>query len=58
MHAISTESTLPVLDNYEHLLAGTRVVLNLLQLCPNLKLLVAFQERRNLEEEWILSKNM
>ena len=53
-HAINTKPVLLVLDNYEHLLAGTRVVSKLLQSCPNLKLLVTSRERLNLEEEWVL----
>lgn len=51
---IGNQSTLLVLDNYEHLLDGTAMVSQLLHACPHLKVLVTSRERLNLEEEWVL----
>jgi len=58
---IGDKHVLLVLDNYEHLLAqhpegteGALVASELVQGCPNLKLLVTSRERLNLSEEWVL----
>lgn len=51
---IGNRAVLLVLDNYEHLLDGATLAAQLIQNCPNLKLLVTSRERLNLEEEWVL----
>jgi predicted ATPase len=48
---IAERSILIVLDNLEHLVENVNVLSELLQKCPNLKLLVTSRERLNLEEE-------
>ncbi len=50
--AIGERRILLLLDNYEHLMEGALVPAELLELCPNLKVLVTSRERLNLEEEW------
>ncbi len=42
-----------VLDNFEHLLEGSSLVLDLLDASPNLKLLVTSRERLQLPAEWL-----
>lgn len=51
---IGEKHILLVLDNYEHLTEGALVASELVQGCPNLKLLVTSRERLNLSEEWVL----
>jgi predicted ATPase len=48
---IAGRSVLLVLDNLEHLVENVNMLSDLLQQCPNLKLLVTSRERLNLEEE-------
>jgi len=43
-----------VLDNYEHLLEGTRLLAQILDHAPRVKLLVTSRERLNLLEEWLI----
>lgn len=43
-----------VLDNFEQLIAGAAMLTTLLQLSPQLKLLVTSRERLNLREEWTI----
>jgi predicted ATPase/DNA-binding SARP family transcriptional activator/Tfp pilus assembly protein PilF len=43
-----------VLDNFEHLLEGAALLVELLQGAPLLKLLVTSRARLNLREEWLL----
>ena len=45
---------LVVLDNFEHLLQGARLLATLLDGAPGLKLLVTSQERLDLLQEWLL----
>lgn len=52
---IGTKTMLLVLDNYEHLLDGVSVVADLLQACPQLKLLATSRARLNLKEEWLFT---
>lgn len=47
------KQTLLVLDNAEHLLDGVEVFTELLQYCPQVKLLVTSRERLNLLSEWV-----
>ncbi|MCE7986679.1 MAG: XRE family transcriptional regulator [Caldilinea sp. CFX5] len=42
-----------VLDNFEHLAAGTELILELLQECPDLRLLVTSRERLQLNSEML-----
>src|SRR5258708_1576469 len=42
-----------VLDNFEHLLAGTVVVTQILEADPEVKLLTTSREALSLEEEWV-----
>ena len=50
---LSEKRTLLVLDNFEHLLEGTPLLVDLMRNCPHLKLLVTSRERLNLESEWV-----
>jgi predicted ATPase/DNA-binding SARP family transcriptional activator len=43
-----------VLDNFEHLLAGARLVAELLQAAPGLSILVTSRERLKLAQEWVV----
>ncbi|HMR62876.1 MAG TPA: tetratricopeptide repeat protein [Anaerolineae bacterium] len=43
-----------VLDNFEQLIDGTNLLLELLQYAPDLKLLIASRERLNLQAEWLV----
>ena len=44
-----------VLDNFEHLLEGSSLLVDFLQAAPDVKLLVTSRERLNLQEEWVLA---
>lgn len=44
-----------VLDNFEHLLAGTPLILDLLSHAPHVKLLITSRERLNLNSEWVMA---
>jgi len=48
---LGAKQLLLVLDNFEHLMAGTDLLLALLQQAPNLMLLVTSRERLNLQAE-------
>jgi predicted ATPase/DNA-binding SARP family transcriptional activator len=52
---LSKRQMLLVLDNFEHLLDGVDIVLDLLHHAPHLKLLVTSRERLNLQEEWVVT---
>lgn len=47
------QELLLVLDNFEHLIAGVGLLVELLQAAPGLRLLVTSRERLNLPEEWV-----
>ena len=51
---IGQKHMLLVLDNFEHVIEAALLPSQLLQNCPNLKLLVTSRERLNIEEEWTL----
>jgi predicted ATPase len=51
---IGHKQMLLILDNFEHLVEGALLVSELLQSCPQLKLVVTSRERLNLEEEHLL----
>ncbi len=44
-----------VLDNFEHLLAGLQIVLDIVQRCQNVKLLVTSREALNVRAEWTMA---
>lgn len=44
-----------VLDNFEHLLAGIQIVLDLVQRCPKVQLLVTSREALNIRAEWTMA---
>lgn len=48
------KEVLLILDNFEHLIPGTEIVAEILQIAPRVKVLVTSRERLNLQEEWIL----
>src|SRR5258708_3509682 len=48
------KNMLLVLDNFEHLLAATGLLVRLLADVPQLKIFVTSRERLNLTEEWVL----
>ncbi len=52
--AIGNKHMLLVLDNFEHLVEAALLVSELLEVCPNLTLVVTSRERLNLEEEHVL----
>lgn len=51
--AVSEQTLLLVLDNFEQLVEGALRVSQLLEACPNLKILVTSRARLNLAEEWV-----
>lgn len=46
-----------VLDNFEHLIEGAGLLVELLQTTPGLRLLVTSRERLNLPDEWVWEVN-
>lgn len=53
--ALGQRPVLLILDNFEQLLDGAPLASELLDRCPQLKLLATSRERLNVEEEWVLS---
>ena len=53
MNFLSRKQILLIMDNFEHLLDGAKLLTELLQAAPNLKILVTSRERLSLREEWI-----
>lgn len=51
---LSDKEMLLVLDNFEHLITGAGLLVEILQRAPHLKILVTSRERLSLQEEWIL----
>ncbi len=54
---LANREMLIVLDNFEHLLAETLILTNMLNRTTQLKLLITSRERLNLQEEWLLDLN-
>ncbi|MFQ5857057.1 MAG: tetratricopeptide repeat protein [Anaerolineae bacterium] len=54
LNYLRKKEMLLVMDNFEHLVAGTRFLTNILQNAPEVTLLVTSRERLNLHGEWIL----
>lgn len=50
---LGQRSILLVMDNFEHLVDGAPLITELLQACPNLKIVVTSRERLHIEEEWL-----
>lgn len=51
---LGEKQLLLILDNFEHLLPDTNLVVDLLRSCPHLTLLVTSRERLGLTGEWLL----
>lgn len=51
---LQNKHLLLVLDNFEHLLDGTDLLLEILDSMPDVKLLVTSRERLRLREEWVI----
>jgi predicted ATPase/DNA-binding SARP family transcriptional activator len=51
---LSEKHSLLVLDNFEHLLDGAGIVLELLGHCPNLRIIVTTREALNLQSEYLV----
>jgi predicted ATPase/Tfp pilus assembly protein PilF len=49
---LAEKELLLILDNYEHLLPDTTLIVTLLQAAPDLKILVTSRQRLNLQKEW------
>jgi len=52
---LEKRNTLLVLDNYEHLIDGTGMLIDLLKQAPAVKLMITSRQRLNLQGEWIFS---
>ncbi len=52
---LESQTTLLVLDNYEHLIDGRTFLMELLQRAPRVKMLVTSREKLNLQGEWIFN---
>ena len=50
---LKDKKLLLVLDNFEHLLAGTGLILQILQAAPGVKILTTTRQRLDLGEEWL-----
>ncbi len=55
IHYLRNKQMLLLLDNFEHLLAGVDLLIEVLQAAPGVKLLVTSRERLNVQEEWALT---
>jgi predicted ATPase/DNA-binding CsgD family transcriptional regulator len=53
LNNLSNKQQLLILDNFEHLLAGAPLLLDLLQAAPAVKLLVTSRETVGVREEWL-----
>ncbi len=53
LRSLEETGLLLVLDNFEQLLEGTPLVVELLDSCAQLKLLITSRERLSLEQEWV-----
>jgi predicted ATPase len=52
-HYVSPRNLLLVLDNFEHLLDGVALLIEILEAAPQIKLLVTSRETLNVREEWV-----
>lgn len=53
LNYLGQKEMLLILDNFEHLLAGADIVLDILQRAPQVKLLVTSRECLNFQAEWL-----
>lgn len=53
LNFLRPQELLLVLDNFEHLLAATPLLTDILRAAPDVKLLVTSRERLNLQSEWV-----
>jgi predicted ATPase/DNA-binding SARP family transcriptional activator len=44
-----------ILDNFEHLLEGVRLLLDILRYAPDIKIMVTSRERLNIRAEWVFN---
>lgn len=54
LNYLRKKAMLLVLDNFEHLLEGVGLLVEILQAAPEVKILVTSRERLNLQGEWVL----
>jgi predicted ATPase/DNA-binding SARP family transcriptional activator len=54
MNYLNEKEMLLVMDNFEHLVAGAGLLVEILQCAPQIKILVTSRERLGLQEEWVL----
>lgn len=54
LNYLREKQLLLILDNFDHLLAGTDLLVDILTYAPDVKILVASRERLNLQEEYLL----
>jgi predicted ATPase/DNA-binding CsgD family transcriptional regulator len=50
---LQSKELLLIIDNFEHLLEGSRLLSEILEVSPAVKMLVTSRERLNLREEWV-----
>ncbi len=53
LNYLQNKEMLLILDNFEHLTVGSQLLLDILQMAPNLKLLVTSRHSLNLKSEWL-----
>ncbi len=54
LNYLSDKEMLLVMDNFEHLLPGANLLVEILQRAPRIKILVTSRERLGVPEEWVL----
>ncbi|GIK36888.1 MAG: transcriptional activator [Chloroflexota bacterium] len=54
LNYLSSKEMLLVLDNFEHLIGGANLLVEILECAPHIKILVTSRERLGLYEEWVL----
>ncbi|MCP4426973.1 MAG: tetratricopeptide repeat protein [Chloroflexi bacterium] len=55
LNHLRSQEALLVLDNFEHLLAGSELALDILKAAPHVKILATSRERLNFSMEWTLN---
>ncbi|RMF05467.1 MAG: hypothetical protein D6768_01155 [Chloroflexi bacterium] len=54
LNFLSDKEMLLIFDNFEHLMAGSGLILDILRHAPAVKILVTSRERLNFQAEWVL----
>jgi predicted ATPase/DNA-binding CsgD family transcriptional regulator len=54
IHYLHEKHMLLIMDNFEHLLEGTGLLTDILQVATGVKFLATSRERLNIQEEWVL----